>query len=142
MTRRPQDQQPRVAAKDTHPAEKDQRDSDDQSGSTGRNPGTGDHRDGADTGQDRYGMTGDAGENAPQPGHEAGSSGTSEYGRSDYDEPGDHERGSNVGSGRADRDESEVRQSQSQNSSDQVSPLRVSKRPEISDQAKPPHTKV
>src|SRR5689334_12564365 len=121
MTRRPQDPQPRVAANDAHPTEKDHRDSDEQSGSTGRNPGAGDHRDGADSGQDRYGMTGVAGPNAPQPGHETGSSGTSEYGRSDYDEAGDHEHGSNAGSGRADRDESEIRQSQSQNSSDQSS---------------------
>src|SRR5690349_12268451 len=125
MTQRPQDQQKRVAAKDVHPVEKDRRDSGDQSGSTGRNPGTGDHRDGADTGQDHYGMTGGAGQNAPQPGHEAGSSGTSEYGGSDYGEPGDHERGSNKGSGRADRDETEARQSQSQSSPGPVSPPRV-----------------
>ena len=122
MTRRPQDQQPRVIAKDAHPPEKEHRDSDDQSGSTGRNPGTGDHRDGANTGQDRYGMTGGADQNAPEPGREAGSSGTSEYGRSDYTEPGDHERDSNVGSGRAERDESELRQSQTQKSSGPVSP--------------------
>lgn len=116
MTQRPQHQQPRVDPKNARPADKDQRDSDEQSGSTGRNPGTGDHRDGANTGQDRYGMTGGAEQNPPQPGHDTGSSGTSEYGRSDYEEPGAHDRGSNQGSGRADRDETETRQSQSQKS--------------------------
>ena len=124
MTQRPQDQQPRVAAKKTHSRDKDQRDSDDQSGSTGRNPGTGDHRDGGNAGQDRYGMTGGTNQNTPQPGHETGSSGTSEYGRSDYDEPGDHERGSNEGSGRAERDETEAKQSQSQKSSKPFPPVR------------------
>jgi hypothetical protein len=116
MTQRPQNQQRPVAPKVAHPDEKDHRESNDQSGSTGRNPGTGDNRDGADSGQDRYGMNTTTNPNPPQPGHDTGSSGTSEYGRSDYDEPGDHERGSNEGSGRADRDESEVRQSQSQKS--------------------------
>jgi hypothetical protein len=130
MTHRPQEQQPRRAAQDPHPPEKDRRDSGEQSGSTGRNPGTGDHRqDGADTGQDRYGMTGGVDRNAPEPGHEAGSSGTSEYGSSDYGEPGDHERGGKEGSDRADRDETETRQNQSQSQSQkspgQASPTRV-----------------
>ena len=111
MANQPQDQQPSRRRKD-------KRDADEQSGSTGRNPGTGDDKqDGKDSGQDRYGMTGGADPKAPQPGHESGSSGTSEYGRSDYEEPGDLERDSNAGSGRADRDETETtpqRQSQSQ----------------------------
>ncbi len=87
MTQRPQHQKPREASKDAHPLENDRRD------------------DGAHTGQDR---------NAPQPGHEAGSSGTSDYGRSDYGQPGDHERDDNEGSDAAERDESESPQSQSQ----------------------------
>lgn len=88
MPNRPQDQQPGRGPVNPHPAEQEKRDANEQSGSTGRNPGSGDSReDGADTGQDRYGMTGGADRNAPQPGHEAGSSGTSEYGRSDYGEP-------------------------------------------------------
>lgn len=90
MANRPHQQQP---------PQKDRRDANEQSGSTGRNTGTGDKRDGANTGQDNYGMTGGADRNPPQPGHDTGSSGTSEYGRSDLD--------SNEGSGRADRDESE-----------------------------------
>ena len=101
MTQRPQDKQPRVDAKKAHPTGEDQRDSDDRSG-----------------------MAGGTVLNPPQPGHESGSSGTSEYGRSDYDEPGDHEHGSNKGSGRAERDESEAKQSQLQKSSGPVSPVR------------------
>jgi hypothetical protein len=73
-------------------AEQDKRDADEQSGSTGRNPGTGDEKqDGKNTGQDDYGMTGGADRDPPRPGHESGSSGTSEYGRSDYGEPGEPE---------------------------------------------------
>lgn len=117
MTQRPQEQQPRRAAKDIRPSEKDRRDSNDQSGSTGRNTGTGDRReDGANTGQDRYGMTGGADRNAPQPGHEAGSSGTSEYGGSDYGEPGDHAPEA--------PEKSDASQSQSQKSSGPDSPPR------------------
>ena len=97
MANRPQDQQPSRRPGNPHPAEKDERD--------------------ANEGADR---------NPPQPGHEAGSSGTSEYGRSDYGEPGDHEPESNEGSGRADRNESEPqKQSQSQKSSGAVQPPRV-----------------
>lgn len=102
MANRPQDQQ--VSRRPGSPprAEKDERDADAQSGSTGRNPGTGDEaQDGKSSGQDDYGMTGGADRNVPQPGHESGSSGTSEYGRSDYGEPGDHERdpGTEMGTG-------------------------------------------
>src|SRR5689334_15670579 len=118
MANRPQDQQPARRPGNPALAEKDDREANEQSGSTGRKPGTGDEKqDGKNSGQDRYGMTGGADRNAPQPGHDSGSSGTSEYGRSDYGEPGDHEQDSNAGSGRADRDETETtpqRQSQSQ----------------------------
>lgn len=86
MANRSQDQQP------------PRRPGNEQSGSTGRKPGTGDEKqDGKDSGQDRYGMTGGADRNAPQPGHDSGSSGTSEYGRSDYGEPGDRDPDSNAG---------------------------------------------
>ena len=83
---RPQDQQPK-------------RDANEQSGSTGRNPGTGDARDGKNSGQGNYGMTGAKQPDTPQPGHDGGSSGTSEYGRSDMPDDADHEHGSNHGSG-------------------------------------------
>lgn len=63
--------------------------------------------------------------NAPQPGHEAGSSGTSEYGRSDYGEPSDHEPEGNDESSRAAPDVSEAQQSQSQQSSGPVAPTRA-----------------
>jgi hypothetical protein len=87
MTQRPQDQQPK-------------RDANEQSGSTGRNAGSGDaRRDGKNSGQDKYGMPGEPNTNAPQPGHDGGSSGTSEYGRSDTPDGADHEHGSNHGSG-------------------------------------------
>lgn len=83
---------------------KEHRDSDEQSGSTGRTPGKGTRReDGANTGQGRYGMSG--GTNQPEPDHDTGSSGTSDYGRSDDPDADNHEE-SNPGSGRADRDES------------------------------------
>lgn len=129
MANRPQDQQrPRPPA-NPHPVEADRRDANEQSGSTGRNPGTGDHRhDGADTGQDRYGMTGGADRNAPEPGHDSGSSGTSDYGRSDYGEPGDKVLPEGTeGVGLAERDESERRhsQSQTQNSPGPATPARV-----------------
>jgi len=107
VTQRPQNQQP---------PEKGRRNPDDQSASTGRDPGTGDRRDG---------LTGGADRNAPQPGHEAGSSGTSEYGRSDYGEPGDREPEDNAESSRAAPDESAARQSQSQQSPGPVAPTRV-----------------
>jgi hypothetical protein len=56
MAKRPERPPPRQ--------EKQRRDSGEQSGSTGRNPGTGDTRDdGANTGQDSYGMN-DAGPRA------------------------------------------------------------------------------
>jgi hypothetical protein len=92
MANQPQDQQPPRRPGSPPRAKKDERDANEQSGSTGRNPGTGDEKqDGKDTGQDDYGMTGGADRDPPQPGHESGSSGTSEYGRSDYGEPGEHE---------------------------------------------------
>ncbi|HTU65312.1 MAG TPA: hypothetical protein VMF52_05150 [Steroidobacteraceae bacterium] len=84
----------------------DRRDSNDQSGSTGRNPGVGDSRhDGVNTGQGRYGQSG--GTNKPEPNHDTGSSGTSDYGRSDDPDQRDDDRPSNPGSGRADRDETQ-----------------------------------
>jgi hypothetical protein len=128
MPNRPQDQQPSRRPEKPDPADKGAPDANERSGSTGRQPGTGDARqDGENTGQDRYGMTGGADRNAPEPGHEAGSSGTSDYGRSDYGEPGDHERESNEGSGRADRAAGETQgtQSQSQKSSGAALPPRV-----------------
>src|SRR5689334_3742874 len=102
MANRSQDQQPPRRPGNPALAEKDDREANEQSGSTGRKPGAGDEKqDGKDSGQDRYGMTGGADRNAPQPGHDSGSSGTSEYGRSDYGEPGDHERdpGTEMGTG-------------------------------------------
>ena len=44
-------------------------------------------------------MTGGDDRNPPQPGHDGGSSGTSEFGRSDTPDDADHEHGSNHGSG-------------------------------------------
>ena len=93
MTSRPQDQQPPSPPGNPPRPEKDNRDADAQSGSTGRNPGTGDERqDGKNSGQDDYGMSGGGDRNAPQPGKESGSSGTSEYGGSDYGDPGEHQQ--------------------------------------------------
>ncbi len=93
MANRPQDQQSPRPPGNPPRARKDEHNADEQSGSTGRNPGTGDDKqDGKNTGQDDYGMTGGEDRDPPQPGHESGSSGTSEYGRSDYGEPGEHER--------------------------------------------------
>jgi len=62
MANRPQDQQRSRRPDNPQPAKKkDQLDANEQSGSTGRNPGTGDEKqDGKDSGQDRYGMTGGA----------------------------------------------------------------------------------
>jgi hypothetical protein len=75
---------------------KHRRDSGEQSGSTGRNPGTGDPRqDGANTGQDRYGMTG-AGDCGPPP--------TKDEDKDEEPKIAEHERRSNFGSGRADRE--------------------------------------
>jgi len=92
MTHRPQDQQPPRHPGKPRRVRNDAPDSNDQSGSTGREPGTGDdEHDGKDSGQDDYGMTGGKDRDPPQPGHESGSSGTSEYGGSDYGEPGEHQ---------------------------------------------------
>ena len=68
MANRPQDQQPPRRPGNPPRAKKDERDADEQSGSTGRNPGTGDDKqDGKDTGQDDYGMTGGEDRDPPQP---------------------------------------------------------------------------
>lgn len=91
MANRPQDQQAPRRPGSPPRSGQDERDTDEQSGSTGRKPGTGDDKeDGKNTGQDDYGMTGGKDRDPPQPGHESGSSGTSEYGGSDYGEPGQH----------------------------------------------------
>src|SRR3954469_13768912 len=89
MPKRPQDQQPQRPSAGPHSRDVDRLDPDEQSGSLGRNPGSGDRTDGPNTGQGNYGMTANE-QKPPTPDHDLGSSGTSNYGRSE---------GSNEGSG-------------------------------------------